>query len=548
MTQFDLRSRFDDVAAGIEPGPVRPLADIEVEALRQRRARRARWGGAVAAAAAVVVAIGVPVLLGDGSDDSSPAPAPADPVPTTAEDNSPCTRTTATGDRHRALLLVQPECTTTPVPLTDVTAISYTSLSPDGSTIAFVNLHDHADDALELVDIESGDRRTLATSSDTLGDPVWSPDGERIAFWRAEGGASRIFVVDDETGDVTRLSRGTADAMPAWSPDGSTVAFSRSDGRTRLWAVDVASGEERQLPEAPSGLRHPFWGTNNRQFLFGVEVLGSITDPSPSFRILELDPDTGRPTGFSETLSGMPTDAVYDDYGIHVAALTVPAQTSVVTTLGYDLTAINAYTVDNAEITVLRARPTPPQTPSGTTSDGRTYGGSRPGRQPDLLAVELDSGVAYVARRDLNEPPPSSPTEAGEWQERRNDARYPAYARDGVTLAGVFDIAGGDGPRLLTTTTAPPGTERTSITGILEIDEDGCSYLDDGTTRHLLIWPWVTQLADAAGPPDTIEDWVADRPVAQAGDTLTLDGDHLEGQRVEGGPCSAEGAPLYVSR
>jgi TolB protein len=100
--------------------------------------------------------------------------------------------------------------------------------APDGGTIAFAFRGPATGDATQLW-------RVPATGNNAIGalgtpvpgvsmfDPEWSPDGNRIAFWR-DGGD--IFSVDRTGGDLRELyGSPTFDADPAWAPDGLRVAF-----------------------------------------------------------------------------------------------------------------------------------------------------------------------------------------------------------------------------------------------------------------------------------------------------------------------------------
>ena len=61
-------------------------------------------------------------------------------------------------------------------------------------------------------------------------DPVWSPDGEHLAFTRWDGDQPGVYVMRAD-GTDERLLFGTRQArLPAWTPDGRRVIFSRQNG------------------------------------------------------------------------------------------------------------------------------------------------------------------------------------------------------------------------------------------------------------------------------------------------------------------------------
>lgn len=349
MTGFDLRARLAELADDIEPGPARSVHLIEAEARRMRRRRRTGWalGTAVVSVAATVT---IPTLVGEGKPDRPPStPAPTinpQPLP---EGAGPCSPTAGT-DAGRELVLVIDDCRITLLDVGD--KITYPALSPEGKAIAFVT-YERGDAELKVRNLENGDTRTLASSVDTIGDPVWSPDGATLAFWLNDGGGHPyIYTVSVDGGDADRVTTEDLNSFaPAWSPDGSELAYAQQDG---IWTVNPATGDARRVAEGTPLLGDPFWGTNNQMALYAIQ--SGAGEPAEKFRVVELDPETGDVTGTSDWIHGMSTEGVYDDFGIHVAALTTPYPTSIVTTLDYDLSVVSEQAVKGAQIFHLPAR------------------------------------------------------------------------------------------------------------------------------------------------------------------------------------------------
>jgi Tol biopolymer transport system component len=113
--------------------------------------------------------------------------------------------------------------------------------------------------------------------------PVWSPRGNQIAFvvrefsstdadvesdpasYAADKLASNIFVADVQARSILRLTEFSTSRTesPVWSSDGEYIAFSSTAGGDGLdiWVFNTASGRLQQVTHG-AGARHPTWLLN----------------------------------------------------------------------------------------------------------------------------------------------------------------------------------------------------------------------------------------------------------------------------------------------
>ncbi len=111
-------------------------------------------------------------------------------------------------------------------------------LRPDGGAIVYVRkTNDIMTDAgvrsIWLVDPHTGAQSPIAADGGESFEPVWSPDGGRIAYLHASANASpEIFVYWPATGRSARIARTErAPSHLAWSPDGHALAFVMAEPR-----------------------------------------------------------------------------------------------------------------------------------------------------------------------------------------------------------------------------------------------------------------------------------------------------------------------------
>ncbi len=147
----------------------------------------------------------------------------------------------ATGQSQRVSITVRGDFPWAETRWEDVSdEITRGSLSATGKRALFQARGD-----IWTVPAEHGDSRNLTNSSGVADRaPIWSPDGQQVAWFSSDGGQYRLLIADqDGLSEPRVLSIGASKMawMPTWSPDGSHIAFMDDDARVRV--LDVASGD-----------------------------------------------------------------------------------------------------------------------------------------------------------------------------------------------------------------------------------------------------------------------------------------------------------------
>jgi len=123
--------------------------------------------------------------------------------------------------------------------LAKMAGISDPQISPDGKSVVIVVTRPNYDEKrwdseLVLVDIASSGQHTLTRDRQGVGQPRWSPAGDRLAFLAKPGPGkeekAQLFVMPMTGGDALRLTSVTNGVQHfTWRPDGKEIAFVTAD-------------------------------------------------------------------------------------------------------------------------------------------------------------------------------------------------------------------------------------------------------------------------------------------------------------------------------
>lgn len=191
------------------------------------------------------------------------------------------------------------------------------SWSPDGKFIVFTKQQDpHSGDSdlrtVQILDVASGEFRKLTSHEKLEGFGVFSPDGERIAYWfprdASRANENEIFVTSAAGGDgqdATRaIDRNILRAI--WMPDGKSLLVGGHDGaQVGLWLQPVG-GTAKKLALGDVSPSWSFWVDasvgRNGEIAFSGSTPGQ---PSELYYMAPADTAPRRLTNFNAEVAGL---------------------------------------------------------------------------------------------------------------------------------------------------------------------------------------------------------------------------------------------------
>jgi dipeptidyl aminopeptidase/acylaminoacyl peptidase len=198
----------------------------------------------------------------------------------------------------------------TPDDLGKIVGVSDPQLSPDGKSVVVVVSRpnyekNRTESELVQVDVATGRQRVLTRERDGLGQPRWSPDGDRLAFLARFGAGkearSQVFVMPMNGGDAQRITTAASGVQHfAWKPDGRQIAYATADELANKKEIEQGNdafevGNDGYLTQAPPQPTHVWLvsadGADPRRLTSGTVGLQMSAPPGLLASPLSWSPD-----------------------------------------------------------------------------------------------------------------------------------------------------------------------------------------------------------------------------------------------------------------
>jgi Tol biopolymer transport system component len=153
--------------------------------------------------------------------------------------------------------------------------------SPQGDRIAFgfgkyfQGLQGPAIGDIAIINKDGKGLKILTDGKGNYGFPSWSPDGKRLVYRGATDSVKGLFIIDIESGHITRLTSNSQDNFPGWSPKGDLIAFtSKRESNYDLFTIQPDGSGLKRLTTDPGNEAHSVWSPDGEWLAFSSGTQG----------------------------------------------------------------------------------------------------------------------------------------------------------------------------------------------------------------------------------------------------------------------------------
>jgi dipeptidyl aminopeptidase/acylaminoacyl peptidase len=229
--------------------------------------------------------------------------------------------------------------------------------------------------------------------------PVWSPDGTKIAVGRATfTGKSQIYVMSGDGTNPVRITNNSAsDRQPSWSPDGSKIAFvSDRDGNDEIYLMNADGSNQTRLTNNSSLDFDTAWSPDGTKIAFTTDR--DSAGPPRTLEIYVMNTDGSNQTRLTNN-SAIDAQPSWSPDGTKIAFLSQRDNIPLVYVMNADGTnqvnITHSTTLDSAD---------PEWSPDGTTIAFTSYNRVGQTNSDEVFLMNADgSNVRRITTTSLDE-------------------------------------------------------------------------------------------------------------------------------------------------
>ena len=207
------------------------------------------------------------------------------------------TRIAFTSDRNgnNDIFVINAETYRPRIVVADETSdLQFPSFSPDGTIVYQAEMSDKTGE-LRVFDPQTRQTNVLIKTENSDLAPVFSPDGEWIAFQNRIKGNTEICLIKKDGTNLTNLTQNSArDVTPSFSPDGKQIAFASNRdgnfGNYELYVMNTDGSNQHRVHSSNAMSSHTSWSPDGKLIVFANDKEDGRTG---NFEIFTVEPETG---------------------------------------------------------------------------------------------------------------------------------------------------------------------------------------------------------------------------------------------------------------